>query len=130
MAAKKPNPGFQFILAALKKNKKATYQDISAAAAKKKLKLYPVMFGRAQAMLGIVKQSKRGTGKVARRKAKKASGVRLTGRGPGRPRKNALPTMHGTFDGIIAAVKASERDKARYRAVLERIQAILADVLG
>ena len=60
MAAKKTSPGFDFIVAALKKNPKAAYKDIAAAAAKKKLKVFPVMFGRAQAMLGIVKQAARG----------------------------------------------------------------------
>ena len=32
MAAKKTSPGFDFIVAALKKNPKATYKDIAAAA--------------------------------------------------------------------------------------------------
>ena len=129
MAAKKANPGFKFIIASLKKNKKATYKDISAAAAKKKLKLFPVMFGRAQAMLGIVKQSKRGAGKVARRKAQKAKAARIGRRGPGRPRKDGGPSIHGRLDEIIAAVKSNETEKARYRAVLKRIQGIIADVL-
>ena len=39
MAAKKTSPGFDFIVAALKKNPKAAYKDIAAAAAKKKLKV-------------------------------------------------------------------------------------------
>ena len=74
MAAKKTSPGFDFIVAALKKNPKATYKDIAAAAAKKKLKVFPVMFGRAQAMLGIVKQAARGKGKVAKARDKATSG--------------------------------------------------------
>ena len=122
MAAKKTNPGFDFIVAALKKNPKATYKDIAAAAAKKKLKVFPIMFGRAQAMLGIVKQAKRGKGKAAKATPAK--------RGPGRPRKNAAPALDGSIESIVAAVKSSERDKARYRGALEKIQAILADALA
>ena len=131
MAAKKTNPGFDFIVAALKKNPKATYKDIAAAAAKKKLKVFPIMFGRAQAMLGIVKQAKRGKGKAAKAKAK-AKAVKATPakRGPGRPRKNAAPVLDGSLESIVAAVKTSERDKARYRGALEKIQAILADALA
>lgn len=131
MAAKKTNPGFDFIVAALKKNPKATYKDIAAAAAKKKLKVFPIMFGRAQAMLGIVKQAKRGKGKAAKAKAK-AQAVKATPakRGPGRPRKNAAPALDGSLESIVAAVKSSERDKARYRGALEKIQAILADALA
>jgi len=127
MAAKKTNPGFDFIVAALKKDPKATYKDIAAAAAKKKLKVFPIMFGRAQAMLGIVKQAKRGAGKA--KKAKVASKAAPAKRGPGRPRKNAAPALDGSLEGIVAAVKSSEQAKARYRGALEKIQAILADAL-
>jgi len=126
MAAKKANPGFDFIIAALKKDPKATYKDIAAAAAKKKLKVFPIMFGRAQAMLGIVKQAKRGDGKAKKAKAAKAAPAK---RGPGRPRKNAAPALDGSLEGIVAAVKSSEQAKARYRGALEKIQAILADAL-
>lgn len=140
MAAKKANPGFEFIVAALKKNPKATYKDIAAAAAKKKMKLFPVMFGRAQAMLGIVKQAARGKGKAAKAKAKakaqaeaKASRATVLStpakRGPGRPRKNAAPTFDGSLEGIVAAVKSSEQAKARYRGALEKIHLIIADAL-
>jgi len=126
MAAKKANPGFEFILASLKKNPKATYKDIAAAAAKKKLKVFPIMFGRAQAMLGIVKPAPRGKGKAAKAKAAKAAGVK---RGPGRPRKSAMPALDGSLESIVAAVKSSEQSKERYRGALEKIQAILDDAL-
>jgi len=129
MAAKKTNPGFDFIVAALKKNPKASYKDIAAAAAKKKLKVFPIMFGRAQAMLGIVKQAKRGKGKAAKAKAKAVKATPAK-RGPGRPRKNAAPALDGSLESIVAAVKSSERDKARYRGALEKIQAILTDALA
>lgn len=132
MAAKKANPGFEFIVAALKKNPKATYKDISAAAAKKKMKLFPVMFGRAQAMLGIVKQAARGKGKAAKAKAKASKAKALATpakRGPGRPRKNAAPSFDGSLESIVAAVKSSEQAKARYRGALEKIHSIISDAL-
>jgi hypothetical protein len=134
MAAKKTSPGFDFIVAALKKNPKAAYKDIAAAAAKKKLKVFPVMFGRAQAMLGIVKQAARGKGKVAKAKAKAKAqaGTGVVKRGPGRPRKNAAPVakLDGSLESIVAAVKSSEQAKARYRGALEKIQAILSSALA
>ena len=131
MAAKKANPGFEFIVAALKKNPKATYKEITTAAAKKKLKLFPVMFGRAQAMLGIVKQAARGKGKVAKAKASKAKSLSMPAkRGPGRPRKNPAPSIDGSLESIVSAVKSSEQAKARYRGALEKIQSIIADALS
>src|SRR5262245_52805263 len=85
MAAKKSNPAMDFIVNTLKANRGASYADISESAAKKKLKVYPIMFGRAQALLGIVKMAPRGQGKMARKKA----GLPPK-RGPGRPRKNPV----------------------------------------
>ncbi|MEO6597250.1 MAG: hypothetical protein ABIP94_21110 [Planctomycetota bacterium] len=75
MAPQKPqSSAMAFLVAALKKNPNAAYGDIKANADAKKLKLYPIMFGRAQALLGIVKSAKRGTGKTARASAAKKSG--------------------------------------------------------
>ena len=126
MAAKKQNPAMEFIVDSLKSNRGAKYSDIAEAAAKKRLKIFPIMFGRAQALLGIVKSAPRGQGKMAR----KSRGESVAKRGPGRPRKSTLSGFDGTLDGIVAAVKSSEQAKAKYRGALERIQSILADVLG
>ena len=146
MAASKSNPAMEFIVDSLNSNRSAAYKDIADAAAKKKLKIYPIMFGRAQALLGIVKAAPRGQGKAA--KAAKAKAAKTAApaavaapsllapvkRGPGRPRKNPLPmtapAFDGTLEGIVAAVKGSEQAKARYHAALSKIQAILAEVLA
>ena len=126
-AKKKPTGAMDFIVAQLKKNKKASYADIKKAADAKKLKVFPIMYGRAQAMLGIVKAKPRGQGKAATRKKAAAAGLR---RGPGRPRKNPIDGIDtSSLDGIIAAVKSSEQAKARYRSALEKIQTILAQAL-
>ncbi len=118
MATKKTKPGYDFIVAALKKDKKASYAAIAAQAKKKGLSVYPIMYGRAQAALGLVKSKPRGKGRAAM--AKKGR------RGPGRPRKE----LHdGSLASIVAAVKTNEQDKERYRGALERIQAILDDAL-
>ncbi len=140
MAANKSNPAMEFIVDSLKSNRSAAYKDIAEAAAKKKLKIYPIMFGRAQALLGIVKAAPRGQGKAAKAKAAKAApaapAAPIAGapvkRGPGRPRKNpiAAPAFDNTLEGIVNAVKSSEQAKARYHAALSKIQAILADVLA
>ena len=133
MVAKKTNPAMEFIVDSLKSNRGVAYRDIAEAAAKKKLKVFPIMFGRAQALLGIVKSAARGQGKAAKaaKAARAKAGAQMgVKRGPGRPRKNPLPGFDGTLDGIVAAVKGSEQAKARYRTALERIQSILADVLA
>jgi len=66
MTTTKPqSPAMEFLLSALEKNRKATYGELKAKADEKKLKVFPIMYGRAQALLGIVKSAKRGTGKTA-----------------------------------------------------------------
>lgn len=136
MAAKKNNPAMDFILEYLDGNRGASYKEIQEAAAKKKLKIYPIMYGRAQALKGIVKSAPRGQGKAAKAKAKTAPVAAVAAapvkRGPGRPRKVAVaaPSFDGTIEGIVAAVKSSEAAKTRFLGALTKIQAILADVLA
>ncbi len=121
MAAKKnTKPGYDFIVASLKKDKKVSYADIAAAAKKKGLAVYPIMYGRAKAALGLVPSKPRGS-------KKKKVGRPAGRRGPGRPRKNPAPS---SLEGILAAVKSSEVDKARYREALEQVQDIIADALA
>lgn len=145
MAAKKDTSAMDFIIASLKKNKKASYAEIKAAADEKKLSIYPIMYGRAQALLGYVPMKPRGQGKAA--KAAKAAAAPAAAsapavagapvkRGPGRPPKSsyavAAPAKMdlSSLDGIINAVRSSEAAKARYRTALERIQSILGDALS
>ena len=127
-----------FLLETLKSNRDAVYKDVAEAAKKKKLDVYPIMWGRAKALLGYVKVAPRGQGKMAKAKATAAAktaakiAAPVVKRGPGRPRKNAVaPTTFGnSLDSIVAAVKGSEQARAKYRSALERIHAILADALA
>jgi len=135
MAAKKSNPGFDFIVEQLKKNKGVEYSEVKAAADKKGMTIHPIMYGRAKALLGYVKVAARGKGKSAQAKAAKAAtsgAVAAPKRGPGRPRKNPVAAGIDTssLDGIIAAVKSSQQEKDRYRSALEKIQQVLASVLA
>ena len=135
--AKQKNPAaMEHIVNSLKSNKNAVYADIKAAADKKGLKIFPVMFGRAKLLLGLVKAAPRGTGRWAKAKAAKAAkstGMPLpTKRGPGRPRKNPLPASNGVADlsSIIQAVRNTQVDAGRYRAMLERIGSMVSEALG
>lgn len=131
MADKKTNPAMSLIVESLRNDRNVAYKEVAAAAAKKKLEIYPVMFGRAKALLGYVKVAPRGQGKMAKaRAAKAAAGNATNKRGPGRPPRVSLTSGAGTLDSIVAAVKSSEQAKARYRAALVRIQSILTESLA
>ena len=50
---------------------------------------------------------------------------------PGRPRKNRPPASNGVaFDSIFDAVKATQADLGRFRGALERINALVSEVLA
>ena len=182
-AQKSQSPAMEFLVDSLKRNPKAAYSDLKAKADEKKLKVFPIMFGRAQAMLGIVKMAKRGQGKAAKAKAAKSGGaparrgrqndpssksgkvrellaagmspmdiakkvgctpglvyiikgkMKAGGgaakRGPGRPRKVAAASSSLVgISGILDAVRNAERERTSLRAVLERLQIVIADALG
>ncbi|MEY3161205.1 MAG: hypothetical protein RIT25_1196 [Planctomycetota bacterium] len=137
MAAKKTSPEMAFVMDYLQKNRTATFAEIRDAGAKKKLKLYPIVYGRAQALLGIVKLSPRGSGKAAKAakaaksaKAPKAAKAAVGGKKRGRPRKNAGPSVDtSSLEGIIAAVKTLQDERERLHGTLGKIQAILSEVL-
>ena len=120
MAAKKTAAGFDFLVQALRSDKGALYSDLKDKADKRGLTVYPVMFGRAKAMLGLVKTAKRGEGKTAQA-AGTGSGAR------GRPRdgssksgqirdllKSGLSTAEiakqvGCSVNLVYAVKAASK---------------------
>jgi hypothetical protein len=76
-----------FLVSALKRNPNAVYADLKAKADEKKLPVYPIMFGRAKALLGLVKSAKRGTGKAAKAAAARAR----AGAGAGAPGRKPDP---------------------------------------
>jgi len=125
MAAKKNADGLAFLVDALRKDRNVSYADAQAAAKKKGLKVWPIMFGKAKHILGHVKS---GAGKGAKRRAAKAAKAMSAGkRGPGRPRKIAATGVDG-LDGIVAAVRNSRQELARYQSAIERIGSIIASI--
>lgn len=97
-----------FLLAALEKDRGATYGDLKAAAEKKDLEVFPIMYGRAQALLGIVKAAKRGEGKAAKAtkaKAAKAAKVQKASAAPARTAgKRGRPMNSDSKSGQIRAL--------------------------
>src|SRR5687768_18567095 len=75
-AQKSPSPAMEFLVDSLKKNPKAAYADLKAKADEKGLKLYPIMYGRAQLTLGIAKAGKGKTKARAAKAAKAASAAK------------------------------------------------------
>ena len=128
MAAKKPNKAMDFIVAQLKRNPKIAYADLKERAAKKRLKIYPIMYGRAQLLLGIVKGSPRGTAKK-KTATKRGPGRprKTTGRRPGRPRK--LSTPLSAVQDLVSNLENHVRENADLRDTLVKIRTLIDRVL-
>lgn len=134
-AKKNTAAGYELLVSELKKNPEADYAGLKAKAENKGLVVYPVMYGRAKASLGLVKTSPRGQGKAARRKAaaSSAGSARSTApakRGPGRPRKNEQrPSSNGSMadavSALVAGMRATERDNAALRSTLGRLRDLI-----
>jgi malate/lactate dehydrogenase len=124
----KPGPeALAFIVAALKADKNVSYKEVKERADKKGLSIFPVMYGRAKALLGMVKVSPRGQGRFAMAK----KGIVIPKAGLGRPAKSA-PAVSGAggLEGVLAAVKSNEQERLRLRITLERLQAIISEALA
>lgn len=69
-AAKAPNPAFTFLVEFMEEHPDAAYADAAAAAKEEGLTIFPIMWGRAQVVLGRVKAKPRGSGKAAAAKVR------------------------------------------------------------
>lgn len=71
MTGKNKSESFDFIVELLEQNPEISYAEVAEAASAKGFKIYPIVYGRAKAKLGLVPTAPRGTGAAARAKQKK-----------------------------------------------------------
>jgi hypothetical protein len=107
----------------LKKDPTAPFADIRDAAAKKGLVLYPISFGRAKALEGLVAMKPRGSKKAAA-PAK---------RGPGRPKgsKNKVKAARssgdvGGLDDLVSVLRSLQKERDDAVKVLDRIRELVS----
>lgn len=109
--------GYELLVRELKKNPQAEYATLRDRAEKSGFTIYPVMFGRAKASLGLVAtkpRKDRAHPRVSKTKGK---------RGPGRPRKTPQPLDLGD---LVAMVQQLQRERDDAIARLEKIRSVLA----
>ena len=129
----------QFLREHLTKHPESTYAEAKAAAKNKGLQVWPIMYGRAKSLLGLVPTRKRGEAKKAREQAmrrgpgrpRRVDGVR---RGPGRPPKTRNGEVRrgliGTgMDGFLAAMRSQDQERIALRVALEKIRDVVSSVL-
>ena len=111
------------VLSLFKRNPKVSYAQIKERAAKKRLKMYPIMFGRAQLLLGIVKPKKKKAGKRGPGRPKGSKNKR----GPGRPRK--IVSAADAVRDLLGSLRQQEQDNAALRGALTKIRELIDRVV-
>ncbi len=142
MTVKPKSESFDFVVGLLEKNPEAPYAEIAAAAQKKGFKIYPIVYGRAKAKLGLVPTAPRGSGAARKMARKKAEVEELRSfvaepaaaparRAPAAPMPSIATTgLSSGLESVISHVKASEAERARFRKALEQIRSILEAALA
>jgi len=148
LMTKQGNPAFEFVKAQLAKKPGTPYAEIAEAAKAKGFKIYPIIYGRAQLLLGHVKPGKSAAKKKAAKKkaaraaaaAKPAEAARTPTTSKGRKAKKtgkrgpraaaSAPASGGLvgIDSIISHVRSLEREREELRNVLSKIVALLDGV--
>jgi hypothetical protein len=116
------------VLEYLRARPKAAYREVADAVGKYGHKIYPVVYGRAQALLGIVRMKKRGKGRGPKRTREIA--IRPAARIVRRGRRTRTAT--GAADQLktfLADYEALRRERDEMRAALEAARRAISPVL-
>ena len=133
MANDKGKNAFAFVKDYLTKKKGAPFAEVAEAAKAAGHKVYPIVYGRAQLLLGHVKAGKKAAKKTAVKRGpgrppKSATARAMPARrGPGRPPKAASGNLGG-LDGLVAHVRGLERERDQLRATIEKLRGLLDNV--
>ncbi len=111
MATEKGKAAFEYLMKYMKANAKAVYADAAEAAKKAGHAIYPIMWGRAQALLGRVKMKPRG---------KKAAAAPAGGKRRGRP-PGSGKLQRAAASG--AALAVDTRDLPNAQALVDALNA-------
>lgn len=127
MVAKK-SATLEFTRQYLRDKPEATFAEIRDAGAEQDMKIYPIVYGRAKALLGLVKVAPYGS----RKKQREAD--RLARSAGTQPLATASASAEGStaldnIEAMIQGVRDNHQDRERYRQALIRISEILDKVL-
>ena len=125
MAAKK-SEALEFTRQFLRDKPEASFAEIRDAAAEKDIKLYPIVYGRAKALEGLVEVAPYGSKKKAKERAAAASAAPAP---EAEPEAAPLEAAAGSIDEVIQSMRDQHSERERYRQALIRISEILDEIL-
>ncbi len=127
----------EFVKAKLALNPEASFADIKAQAKVEALVIYPVVYGRAKALLGLVPTAPYGSKSKARKQEAEAAAALAAA--PAAPAARAAPAngagrtsrsraaaaaegdVLGSLEMMITQLKTAVQERDRYRITLEKI---------
>lgn len=128
----------EFAKLKLNLNPEATYAEIKAQASFEGIPIFPVVYGRAKALLGLVPTAPYGSKSKARKQAAEESAERervaaapeppVTNGSGSRIERFAATTATEPatgFEAMINDLRTAVQERDRYRAVLEKITGLI-----
>ncbi len=128
MAAKK-SEALEFTRQYLREKPEASFAEIRDAAVERDLKIYPIVFGRAKALEGLVKVAPYGSKKRAREAEKAAAEALSASATEGGAAEVTGEVRPDSIEAVITGMRESHAERARYRAALLKISEILDEIL-
>ena len=130
MAAKKSET-LEFTRRYLRDKPDAPFAEIRDAAAELGMKIYPIVFGRAKALEGLVKVAPYGSKKRAREAEEAAAAAAASQAAATRADSGPTNTAQigGSIEDVISGMRENHADRERYRAALIKISEILDEIL-
>ena len=109
-------PVMDFVRAYLKEHPEASFQEVRSKAEREGYKLYPIVYGRAKSLEGLVPVKSRGPRS-------------RPGNKPAAPTPETNRTTLSSLQDILDSFRKSEEQRKRYRRALDRIRALIAKTL-
>ncbi len=129
MASEQGKAAFAFVKKYLEKKPGAPFAEVSKVAEKKGHKVWPIVYGRAQLLLGQAgdPKSKTTTRRKSKAGAKKAAASRAVPgrRGPGRPRKVRPADPSGAVNSLIEHIRDLEQERDDLREKLAQVRELV-----
>ncbi|MCC6783003.1 MAG: hypothetical protein IT457_09180 [Planctomycetes bacterium] len=132
---------FAFVKDFLTTHKTASYAEVREAASAAGHSIYPIVYGRAQLLLGYTKAKRpakpaaarpaaalpsvtpRPASKPAASKPARAASAPAPGRRPGRPAKSSAALG---IESLVDHIRGVERERDQLRSTLEKLRGLLA----
>ena len=124
--AAKPAPrAFDFLVEALRAEPTLSYGELKRRSDERDLKIAPIMYGRAKALLGLVPVRPRGQGKNRRSKARIDPPAPIAA-----PPVSVPTTGTANADDLVELVKKLDTERRELRDLLTRIANSIDEALG